>query len=571
MKDLDHEPSTKYLTDRGKEIINSFPGLTQEELDAANDLFSHNIIYETVKSGRHFWTSCCHKELSVDDPPRTSDQTLRDVLYGRHNDFVICPWCGKPATLKCKGKFKGGRTTYADGQVLFLKAYNGGIFAQGYWMNKDYLKRPAAYPHYCVSAVYWFEAGKAVQFTTNYGSWYSSIESGSMHRKKEVGEPFNRGGMYPGVIPYAVIGIDELDKSFARYCDYSRFRYRDAPGAVLYDDLIRFLTVAAVYPRQLEMLNKAGQLTLIKDLMWTGKKNAKIFTWEEADPRRAFGIDGQELKKYLALGDTLGVLDVRKMLNCSIEKANEWFSDLYGFDHSKAVERFYLEARRRGLTADELRKYLLRFTGWRCHGQGLFTVACAYQLWMDYLANAETVGFDLGQRNVLLPRDLEGAHDNAAALVLARKETEDKKKREQTRKTKLRAKELDKWYGFETEHYFIRAPRSAAEIVEEGRGLSHCVGGYADRHVNGAVTILFLRDKAYPNTPLCTIQVDGDRLVQIHGYDDERQKGAIKPSIRFAEIYEPWYAWLKAGQPRKKDGTPAVPKPKTKKKKEKAA
>lgn len=66
-------------------------------------------------------------------------------------------------------------------------------------------------------------------------------------------------------------------------------------------------------------------------------------------------------------------------------------------------------------------------------------------------------------------------------------------------------------------------------------------------------------------TPLCTIEVSGDRLVQIHGYNNERQKDAIKPALRFAEIYEPWVRWLKAGQPRNKNGTPRVPKTKERK------
>jgi len=560
MLGLDHEPSTKYLTDAEKDILNSFPGLTQEELDAANDLFCHYIIYETVPGGRKIWTSCCHKELTLKTPERTETPELRDVLYGSHNKYITCPWCGRHAALKCRGKFRGGRTTFAEGQVLFLKASNGGIFAQGYWMNKSFRDRPADYPHYCKSLVYWFEAGKAVQFDTDYGYWYPCTESVSMHRKKEVVEPFHNYGLYNGVIPYAVIGLEELDKSFARYCDYRRFRFQDAPGAVLYDDLIRFLTIAAVYPRQLEMLNKAGQLTLINDLIWEGKKNAKVFTWEETDPRKAFGLSGQELKKYLSLGDALGVLEVRKTMNCTIDKADEWFSNEYGFRCAGEVAEFAANAKHQGLTAAELQKYLMRFTGQRCYG-GLYTLKNVYQRWQDYLANAETVGFDLTQRNVLLPRDLEGAHDNAAALALAAKEKKDKaKKKELNGMAKERAKKLNTRYGFETEHYLIRAPKSTTEIVEEGRGLHHCVGGYADRHAKGVVTILFLRDKAHPMTPLCTIQVDGDRLIQIHGYDDERQSGAVRPELRFAEIYDPWAKWLKAGQPRRKDGTPVMPK-----------
>ena len=36
-------------------------------------------------------------------------------------------------------------------------------------------------------------------------------------------------------------------------------------------------------------------------------------------------------------------------------------------------------------------------------------------------------------------------------------------------------------------------PVTTAAIKREGRVLDHCVGGYADRHMKGVTTILFLR------------------------------------------------------------------------------
>lgn len=558
----------KYLTKSERKILKSFPGLTQAELDAANDLFCHYIVYETVKGGRRIWTSCCHRDMTVDIPARSESPELREVLYGQHNDVVKCPWCGRTATIKCRGRFRGRKVSFAEGQVVFLKATkNGNLYAQSYWMHKDYKEHPEVYPVYCSSANYYFQPGVATMFYEDYGCWHAQTEQCYMGKAKRVVEPFHGYGLFPKVYPYAVIGIDELDKSFARYCNYKSFHLYDDPDAFgTYDDLMRFLSIACVYPRQLEMLNKAGQLTLINDLMWQGKKNAAVFKWSETDPRKAFGMDGQELKHYLAYKDALGLLEIRRALNCNVERANSWFDDCVGFYHADEVISFKKTAEKHGLGADELRKYLTRFTGPRCHGQGFFTVKAAYQLWLDYLANAETAGFDITQRNVLLPRDLYTAHDNTMTRVQKINEAKNKKKAaEQRRKAKKRAKELDARYGFETEHYFIRAPKSAEEIVSEGRSLHHCVGGFADRHCEGEVTILFLREKAHPMTPLCTIQVDGDRLVQIHGYDDERQKGSVKPALRFAEIYEPWARWLKAGQPRKKDGTPRVPKNKERK------
>lgn len=562
-----------HLTEREKEILLNFPKLTQEELDAANDLFAPYIFYQSEPGGRRVWTSCCHKNGEfLTEPQRIETIEMRDVLYGAHGERVKCPWCGRDVTLKCRGRVKSlqNKDNVPEGQVLFLRATpEGSIYAQGYWMQKNYVEYPADYPKYQSSLNYFFEPGRATMFYRDYWTqdWTVEIEQYRMGRPKKVCEPFSRCGLWPGVVPYSVIGMDELDKSFARYCNYRAFYLQDAADDwPMHDDLIRFLCIACVYPRQLEMLNKSGQLRLINDLMWEGKKNARIFAWEETDPRRAFGLSGQELKKYLARGDDLNVLEARKATGCSFEAAEEWFSDLYGFRYGSDIAAFAKSAKRHGLKVDELRKYLLRYTGPRCGGRGFFTLECAWQMWTDYLVNAEAVGFDLAQRSVLLPRDLEGAHDNAAALLQEQKAKADKAKgRELSAMAKKRADALDKRYGFETEHFFIRAPRSTAEIVREGRILHHCVGGYADRHARGEATFLFLRDKAHPMTPLCTIQVLGDRLIQIHGYNDERQPGAVRPQLRFAEIYTPWLRWLNAGQPRDKKGTPRVPKIKERK------
>ena len=557
-----------YLTQEESARLDRFPGLSREELDAANDLFLHKILYKREKEGRRVWTSCCHREELVPWLTREETPELHDIKYEGHGTRVTCPWCQRSAELRAKGRTCGRTTAYDEEQVVFLKAADGGIYAQAYWLNKNYRERPADYPHYCLSFAYWFEPGRAQMFwyqpyTEQY---YVEEERGKLSSRKNVKEPFPRSGCYNGHDSYKVIGLEELDKSFARYCRYRMWRNQDAPGAVRFDDLIRFLTVAAIYPMQLEMLNKAGQKTLINDLMWEGKKNAKFFRWEETDPRKAFGMSGQELKRYLAMGDALYVLETRKLLGCSFEQAMDWFSDpLNGVDNMYELRKLIDGCKKYGVDINEARKYWCRFAGVRCYG-GIFGLYQVFKLWEDYLTNARAAGFDLTQRNILMPRDLHAAHDNAQAIVQAKREAADKaKKEEQDRLAREREKEINQRYAFETEHYFIRAPHSGEEIIQEGRKLQHCVGGYAQRHAVGTATILLLRDKSAPDTPLCTIQVDGKHLVQIHGFKNDTEKGAVKPELRFAEIYEPWFAWISAGSPRKKDGTPAVPRKKARK------
>ena len=50
----------------------------------------------------------------------------------------------------------------------------------------------------------------------------------------------------------------------------------------------------------------------------------------------------------------------------------------------------------------------------------------------------------------------------------------------------------------------------------------------------------------------------GNQIVQIHGYQNDIGQ-AVKPMFRYADILDPWLAWLAGGSKRNKDGTPKVP------------
>ena len=93
------------------------------------------------------------------------------------------------------------------------------------------------------------------------------------------------------------------------------------------------------------------------------------------------------------------------------------------------------------------------------------------------------------------------------------------------------------------------------------------MGGYADRHLNGKTTILFLRDRQSPGKSLVTMEMNGNKIVQIHGWDDERTACKANPKRKsprelYAEFLGPWLAWLEAGSKRDKHGRPVMPKSK---------
>jgi hypothetical protein len=89
------------------------------------------------------------------------------------------------------------------------------------------------------------------------------------------------------------------------------------------------------------------------------------------------------------------------------------------------------------------------------------------------------------------------------------------------------------------------------------------VGGYAQRHLEGKTTILFLRYTEDIRKPYVTIEInDADyHIVQVHGYRNDVD-GAESPRKRHEAFFEEWLAWLRAGSPRTKKGKPIRPKTK---------
>jgi hypothetical protein len=65
--------------------------------------------------------------------------------------------------------------------------------------------------------------------------------------------------------------------------------------------------------------------------------------------------------------------------------------------------------------------------------------------------------------------------------------------------------------------YSIVVPDTPQQIVDEGINLSHCVGSYIDRIINGDCHILFLRKTRVPEQSLVTLQLSKGRINQAEG------------------------------------------------------
>lgn len=117
----------------------------------------------------------------------------------------------------------------------------------------------------------------------------------------------------------------------------------------------------------------------------------------------------------------------------------------------------------------------------------------------DYLKDCVRLRWNLDDQAILFPPDLEAAHARTIEQV---KYEETKENEELFQKT--RAKGL--WMEYEKDGLLIRWPTSGNEIINEGKVLHHCVGGYVKRAAEGKTTILLIRKVDAPEVPYYTLE-----------------------------------------------------------------
>lgn len=553
------------------------PPLNQEEREAINALFPAYIFRRSKTD--ELWTTCCRQHLTAgygDGGLRVPDGDLVEVRYADHQrerenrwentpkPAAKCPICGKPVIVK-ELRFTGKRDNLSRyRRAVVLRWYHGALWARAYYCEKHYSKDKG----YSLTGesksklvgVYRFKPGLA-EATTRDWYWDSPFESidrqdGPLVKGKwNIHGPWNANAEYG--VGYDVIGLDEIQKSPFRYCMAEEAEHK-------FSKFLQFLTACCFYPRQIEMLMKAGMSDVVWDLVERGVKHATVINWDEPSPAKAFKVSRQDMKAFLDTNRNIEIMELHKRLKGRIpmDECAVWLADgLY-------VKGTFQAAKKWNLAPGKLVRYLAGQVGCARYG-GMSSMRSVLQHWEDYLTAAEAMGYQLHREDVLLPKSLGAAHDSAT--VKHQKKMERERKKAQAEKDRLaalayeeRRVELEKKYGFAMDGYLIRVPAGKNEILDEGRKLQHCVSGYADRHMNGTVTILFMREAKKPGVPWLTIEMDGNKLRQIHGFKNEglhTTKGRFAPDPRevYREFLDTWLDWLKKGSKRDKKGNPKLP------------
>ena len=76
---------------------------------------------------------------------------------------------------------------------------------------------------------------------------------------------------------------------------------------------------------------------------------------------------------------------------------------------------------------------------------------------------------------------------------------------------------------------------SQNELIEEGKALAHCVGGYAERCSKGETDIIFIRKNDEPNKPFVTMEVRENEVVQVRAFKNRKPTEEV---LEFVEEFK---------------------------------
>lgn len=562
------------------------PPLNDREKLAINGLF-RAFLFKRNSTGE-VWTTCCRAHRVIG--PQVESDAERRILHAVHTPEPRngwdntpgwkrrekCPFCGAEVTVK-ELRYSGRRKNlWQYRRAVVLRQWRGALWATAWDCFKDYGGKDALteeplltmLPRVKLLGVYRFTPGRVEQATR---PWWAT---GAPLTYRVQTEPGRSGHMWAihgpfeycadlGGKGYDVIGWEEIQKSALRYCGLDKVR-------VAADRQIELLTAGCFFPQQIEWLVKLGLQEAVTELVNRGVKNADVIQWSAGTPERFIGCTVKELRALTEqTGDAVDALRIYKALRgTKAESTPAECGELEEMADRNTIKVLLPRMKRYGLSIGKLKAWMEKHRREERCERGDRNLL---RMYADYLTAAEGCGIDLENSIHLLPKDFVDKHDSVTAAWSAICECRRNEKTHNEYRKRL--VNLRDKYLFWDEQYLIRPPVSAGEIVKEGEVLKHCVGGYADRHLAGSTTILFLRRKDRPHTPLATIEINGSTIRQVHGYRNELEScpdnpGKVPARDLYRAFLDQWINWLKGGRKRYKDGRPKLPR---RRKKEDAA
>ena len=129
----------------------------------------------------------------------------------------------------------------------------------------------------------------------------------------------------------------------------------------------------------------------------------------------------------------------------------------------------------------------------------------------DYLEMCSDLEYNMKNSFVLYPHDLQKSHDNTAKRYKSKSEAITKKKFMAAYSC------IEGQLDYEKDGMKIVYPETPDDMIAESHALHHCVDSYVSRVAKGECFILFLRQCSDESKPFYTIEIRGNKPVQVRG------------------------------------------------------
>ena len=149
----------------------------------------------------------------------------------------------------------------------------------------------------------------------------------------------------------------------------------------------------------------------------------------------------------------------------------------------------------------------------------------------DYIGQCKQLGYDMHDTAISMPHNFLVMHERLSAVITF-------KATEKSRIAFAENYDSRKVFEYHFGNLFIRQPESYDEIITEGKALSHCVGGYAERHSKGVLHIMFIRARDRPDKPFYTAEISTQgKIVQVRGLKNCPETDEVKKFMKQYKIY----------------------------------
>lgn len=503
--------------EKALELLKGFPDITPEIEKQMKNLLKQYIIIDHKKG----ICRCTHCEQVF---PFSKIRQEESQHKGRTN----CPECGEYVTLiQNWHNFNGSVMSDEVNCMVFLSSpKDDNLYLRCFGLRVMFEKRKLA-PNIYIDEYqrYVFTEQNAARYGRNKnwyreplapGTYYYGFNWSEWVHRKQVTEPVFRTCH----AAYQCVNIECIKDTCMRFSavDMIKFTYPMYP--------ITYLKFYQKNPGAERLIKCNLGYLVSNDLR---DHHVPEINYKETEPHKMLGVDKQAFR---AIRD--GRIKYKAYLMLADKFPGKTVDTLVAYDRIINSQFGLLDRVRCGASETDVIKYLMKQDERGCG---------TLDIYRDYLQICRELNYDFTDKGVLYPRNLAAAHDRVVEAKAAIEAEKDRVKNIERTKRMKKMKKMRSKMEFRNGEYMVIQPESAEDIVREGKELRHCVGGYAGRHADGKLSIMFLRKIGEPDKPFYTIEVsDSYKIVQCRGYANnaEFNGGVPKPMDikEFEKLYQ---------------------------------